>query len=53
MITNFNNNKMPKEKAPCKCLSIIVLESFIKANKKVLSSIIFTRMQICARKDKN
>ena len=34
MITNFHNNKMLKEKAPCKCLSIIVLESFIKANKK-------------------
>ena len=25
---------MPKEKAPCKCLSIIMLDSFIKANKK-------------------
>ena len=25
---------MPKEKAPCKCLSIIMLDSAIKANKK-------------------
>ena len=25
---------MPKEKAPCKCLSITVLDSVIKANKK-------------------
>ena len=25
---------MPKEKAPCQCLPIIVLESVIKANKK-------------------
>ena len=25
---------MPKEKAPCKCLSIIVIDSVIKANKK-------------------
>ena len=25
---------MPKEKSPCKCLSIIVLDSVIKANKK-------------------
>ena len=25
---------MPKEKAPCKCLSIIMIESVIKANKK-------------------
>ena len=26
---------MPKEKAPCKCLSIIMLDSVIKANKKL------------------
>ena len=25
---------MPKENAPCKCLSIIMLDSVIKANKK-------------------
>ena len=25
---------MPKEKAPCQCLPIIMLESVIKANKK-------------------
>ena len=25
---------MPKEKAPCKCLSIIMLDSVIKGNKK-------------------
>ena len=29
-ITNFHNKKMPKEKAPCKCLSIIVMDSVIK-----------------------
>ena len=34
MITNFHNKKMPKEKAPCKCLSIIILDSVIKANTK-------------------
>ena len=33
MITNFHDKKMPKEKAPCKCLSIIMLDSVIKANK--------------------
>ena len=32
MITNFYNKKMPKEKAPCKCLSIIMIDSVIKAN---------------------
>ena len=34
MIKNFHNKKMPKEKASCKCLSIIMLDSVIKANKK-------------------
>ena len=34
MIKNFHNKKMPKEKAPCKCLSIIMLDSVIKANKE-------------------
>ena len=34
MITNFHNKKMPEEKAPCKCLSIIMLDSVIKTNKK-------------------
>ena len=34
MITNFHNKKMPKEKVPCKSLSIIMLDSVIKANKK-------------------
>ena len=33
IITNFHK-KMPKEKAPCKCLSIIMIDSVIKANKK-------------------
>ena len=34
VITNFHSKKMPKEKAPCKCLSIIMLESVIEAKKK-------------------
>ena len=34
IITNFHNKKTPKEKAPCKCLSIIMIDSVIKANKK-------------------
>ena len=33
IITNFHNKKMPKEKAPYKCLSIIMIDSVIKANK--------------------
>ena len=34
MITNFHNKKLPKENVPCKCLSIIMLDSVIKGNKK-------------------
>ena len=34
IITNFHNKNMPKEKAPCKYLSIIMIDSVIKANKK-------------------
>ena len=34
MITNFHIKKVLKEKAPCKCLSIIMLDSVIKVNKK-------------------
>ena len=34
IVTNFHNKKMPKEKALCKCLSIIMIDSVIKANKK-------------------
>ena len=34
MITNFQGKKMLKENAPCKCLSIIILDSVIKAKKK-------------------
>ena len=34
MITNFHNKKIPKEKAPCKCLSIIIIDSVIRVNKK-------------------
>ena len=34
VITNFHNKKMSKEKVTCKCLSIIMVDSVIKANKK-------------------
>ena len=34
IITNFHNKTMPKEKAPCKCLLVIMIDSVIKANKK-------------------
>ena len=31
IITNFHNKKIPKVGVPCKCLSIIMLDSVIKA----------------------
>ena len=34
IITNFRSKKMSKEKAPCKCLLITMLDSVIKAKKK-------------------
>ena len=34
IFTNFHNKKMPKEKAPSKCLSIIMIDSVIRVNKK-------------------
>ena len=34
IITNFHHKKVPKETAPCKCLSITMIDSVIKSNKK-------------------
>ena len=34
IITNFLNKKISKEKEPCKCLSIIMINSIIRVNKK-------------------
>ena len=34
IITNFHNKKMPKEKVPCKCLSILVRDSVIESDEK-------------------
>ena len=49
IMTNFHNKKMPKEKVPCKCLSIIMLDSVIESDKKYYK---IRRMQICTRKNK-
>ena len=34
IITNFHNKKLPKEKVPCKFLSIIMLDSVIESDEK-------------------
>ena len=39
MITNFQSKKFPKEKAPWKCLSIIMLDSVIRAKNSIIFKI--------------
>ena len=50
IITNFHNKKMPKEKAPCKCLSIIMIDSFIKANKEYYPQTFLKNLSICKKR---
>ena len=47
MITNYQREKMPKQKAASKCLSTIMLDFVIK--ERVLFSNTFGRMQIWTR----
>ena len=47
LITNFHNKKMPKEKAPCKCLSIIMIDSVIKADKKYYPQTFLCKYKEC------
>ena len=51
-ITNFHKNKIPKEKAPCKCLSIIMINSVIKVNKKYYSQILLGECKYVQEKKK-
>ena len=51
-ITNFHNKKMPKEKAPCKCLSIIMIDSVIKAIKKYYPQILLEECKYIQEKIK-
>ena len=53
IITNFHNKKMPKEKAPCKCLSIIMIDSVIKANKKYYPQTLLEECKYVQEKIKN
>ena len=53
VITNFHNKKIPKEKAPCKCLSIIMLDSVIKAKKKYYPQTLLEECKYEPKKDKN
>ena len=44
---------MPKAKAPCKCLSIIMLDSVIKANKKHYPQTLLEECKYIQEKMKN
>ena len=52
MIINFHNKKMPKEKAPCKYLSIIMPDPLIKANKKYYPQTLFEECKYVQEKIK-
>ena len=41
MISNFHNKKIPKEKVPCKCLSIIMLAFVSETDEKYCLQIFF------------
>ena len=44
MNTNFQGKKVSKKNASYKCLSLIMLDSVIRVNKKVLSANTFGRV---------
>ena len=46
VITNVHNKKIPKEKAPCKCLSMIILDSVIKANESIILKHFYVNVNI-------
>ena len=50
MITNFHNKNMSKEKALCKCLSIIMLDSVIRANKENYSQTLWKNANMYTNK---
>ena len=52
-MTNFHNKKMPKQKAPCKCLPVIMLDSVIKANKKYYPQTFLEECKYVQEKIKN
>ena len=50
--TIFNGNKIPEDNECCTRLSEISLDSIVNVDKKILSTDIFRRMQICCKKEK-
>ena len=52
MNTNFQDKKVPKENASYKCLSLIMLDSGIKVNKKYYPQILLEECKYVIRKNK-
>ena len=52
IIANFHNKKMPKKKVPCKCLSIIMLDSVIESDEKYYPQIFLEECKYAQEKIK-
>ena len=50
--TNFQGKKVPKENASYKCLSLIMLDSVIRANKKFYPQALLDEYKYAIRKNK-
>ena len=48
--TFFHNKKVPNEKEPCKCLSLIMIDSVIKSNKKYCPQTLLQECKYVTRK---
>ena len=51
--TNFQGKKVPEENASYKCVSLIMLDSVIKASQEASSSNTFGRVKVWNKKDQN
>ena len=51
-ITNFHDKKTPKGTVPCKCISILMIDSVIKANKKYYPQILLEECKYIQEKIK-
>ena len=50
--TNFQGKKVPKENASYKCSSLIMLDSFVRVNKKYYAQILLEECKYVIRKNK-
>ena len=50
--TNFQDKQIPKENKPYKCLSLIILDSIIRANKKYYPQIVLEEGKYEIKKNK-